>query len=315
MADKKIIAVMGATGAQGSGLVNAILNDPDGGFTARAITRNTDSDKAKELAAKGVEVVHGNLEDPESIKRAFEGAYGAFCITFFWEHYSPEKELAHAKIMADAARDANLKHVIWSSLEDTRKWMSLDDNRMPTLLEKFKVPHLDAKGEADKFFQESGVPATILITSFYWDNLIYFGLNPKKDNGRYALTIPMGDKKLPGIASEDIGKIAYGIFKSGDEFKGKTVGIAGEFLTINEMTDKMSSAMGKEIYYNKVSFDTFRSFGFPGADDVGNMFQFKHDFNDDFLKARDIGLSRKLNPSLQTFDVWLEKNKDKIPLE
>jgi uncharacterized protein YbjT (DUF2867 family) len=315
MADKKIIAVMGATGAQGSGLVNAILNDPDGGFTARAITRNTDSDKAKELAAKGVEVVHGNLEDPESIKRAFEGAYGAFCITFFWEHYSPEKELAHAKIMADAARDANLKHVIWSSLEDTRKWMSLDDNRMPTLLEKFKVPHLDAKGEADKFFQESGVPATILITSFYWDNLIYFGLNPKKDNGRYALTIPMGDKKLPGIASEDIGKIAYGIFKSGDEFKGKTVGIAGEFLTINEMTDKMSSAMGKEIYYNEVSFDTFRSFGFPGADDVGNMFQFKHDFNDDFLKARDIGLSRKLNPSLQTFDVWLEKNKDKIPLE
>src|ERR1700733_4624692 len=152
MADKKIIAVMGATGAQGGGLVRAILNDPNGGFAARAITRDINSDKAKELAALGAEVVAGDLDDPESIKKAFEGAYGAFCVTFFWAHFSPEKEIAHARAMAEAAKHANIQHVVWSSLEDTRKWIPLSDDRMPTLQGKYKVPHFDAKGEADQQF-------------------------------------------------------------------------------------------------------------------------------------------------------------------
>lgn len=315
MSDKKIIAVMGATGAQGSGLVNAILNDPDGGFAVRAITRNVDSDKAKDFASRGAEVVFGDLDNPESIKKAFEGAYGAFCITFFWEHFSPEKEFEHAKLLAETSKEANLQHVIWSSLEDTRNWMSLDDERMPTLMEKYKVPHLDAKGEADKLFLESGVPATILLTSFYWDNLIYFGLGPQKvEEGKYAMTIPMADKKLPGIAAEDIGVCAYSIFKRGNEFAGKTIGIAGEFLTISEMSNKMSEAMGKEIFFNDVTPDVFRSFDFPGAEDVGNMFQFKRDFNDDFLKVRDIELSRSLNPGLMSFEDWLAKYKNQIPM-
>ena len=316
MSDKKVIVVVGATGAQGSGLVNAILNDPDGGFAVRAVTRNVDSDKAKDYASRGAEVVQGDLDDPESIKRAFEGAYGAFCVTFFWDHFSPEKEFEQAKLMAETAKSANLQHVIWSSLEDTRNWVPLDDDRMPTLMEKYKVPHLDAKGEADKLFLESGVPATILLTSFYWDNIIYFGMGPQKvEEGKYAFTVPMGDKKLPGIAAEDIGVCAYGVFKRGDEFAGKTIGISGEFLTISDMASKMSTALGKEIFYNQVSHEVFRGFDFPGAEDVGNMFQFKHDFNEDFLKARDIELSRSLNPNLMNFDQWLEKYSDRIPME
>ncbi len=217
MAEKKIIAVVGATGQQGSGLVKAILADPSGGFAARAITRNPDSDKAKELARLGAEVVAGDVDNEASLTKAFAGAYGAYCVTFFWDHFSPEKEKAQASAMAKAAKAAGVKHVIWSTLEDSRKYIPLDDNRMPTLQGKYKVPHFDAKGEADQVFTAAGVPTTFLLTSFYWENFIYFGMGPKKGpDGVLGITLPLGDKKFPGIASDDIGACAYGIFKAGD---------------------------------------------------------------------------------------------------
>ncbi|WDT77309.1 MAG: NmrA/HSCARG family protein [Candidatus Manganitrophus sp.] len=316
MANKKIIAVVGATGAQGGGLVRAILNDKESGFAVRALTRNVNSDKAKALAQQGVEVVAADIDDVESVKKAFDGAYGAFCLTNFWEHFSAEKEVAQAKNMAKAAKQAGVQHVIWSTLEDTRKWVPLSDNRMPTLHGKYKVPHFDGKGEADQVFGQAGAPTTLLLTSFYWDNMIYFGMGPKKGpDGKLAITMPMGDKKLPGIAAEDIGKCALGIFKKGREYIGKTVGIAGEHLTGAQMAASLTKALGREVRYNDVPPEVYRSFGFPGADDLGNMFQFKRDFNDDFCAARNLAVSRALNPKLQTFDQWLAQAKNRIPLE
>lgn len=316
MADKKIIAVVGATGSQGSGLVQSILQDADSPFAVRAITRDTNSEKARALAEQGAEVVAADVEDPASLRAAFEGAYGAYCVTFFWEHFSPEKEKEHARNLAEAAKEAGLQHVIWSTLEDTRQWVPLEDDRMPTLMEKYKVPHFDAKGEADGIFREAGVPTTFLLTSFYWDNAIFFGIGPKKgEDGSLHFTVPMGEAKLPGIASEDIGKCAYGIFKAGDEYIGKTVGIAGEHLTGAEMAEKFGKALGAPVAYNAVPPEVYRGFGFPGADDLGNMFQFKHDFETDFRAARSVEFSRTLNPELQTFDQWLDRHAGKISLE
>lgn len=316
MADKKIIAVVGATGAQGGGLVRAIVNDHGGGFATRALTRNVVSDKAKELARLGAEVVTADLDDVESLKRAYAGAYGAFCLTNFWEHFSPEKEFTQAKNMAQAAKHANLQHVIWSTLEDTRQWVPLSDIRMPTLMGKYKVAHFDAKGEANRLFTDLGVPTTFLLTSFYWENMIYFGLGPKKGpDGKLAITYPMSDKKLPGIAVEDIGKCVLTIFKKGREFIGKTVGIAGEHLTGAQMAAALTKALGQEVRYNDVSPEVYRSLGFPGAEDLGNMFQFKRDFPEVFCGARNPAVARALNPSLQTFETWLARNKERIPLE
>ncbi len=314
MPDKKIIAVLGATGAQGGGLVRAILDDPNGGFTARALTRNVNSPKAQELARRGAEVVAVDIDDPASLKKAFAGAYGAYCVTFFWDHFSVEKEMAEVRAMAEAARAEGLKHVIWSTLEDTRKWVPLDDNRMPTLQGKYKVPHFDGKGEANHFFTDAGVPTTFLLTSFYWDNFIHFGKGPATGpDGKLAITLPMGDKKLPGIAAEDIGRCAYGIFKSGDKFIGQTVAISGENLTGAQMAAALSEVLGKQIHYNSVPPEVFRSFGFPGADDLGNMFQFKADFEDYFSGIRNPAFARSVNPSLQDFKTWLKANKDAIP--
>lgn len=316
MADNKIIAVVGATGAQGGGLCRAILGDKGGGYSVRALTRNTSSDKAKDLKKLGAEVVTADIDDVESLKRAFHGAHGAFCVTFFWEHLSPEKEVAQAKNMAVAAKQTGVKHVIWSTLEDTRKWVPLHDNRMPTLNGKYKVPHLDGKGEADRVFADHGVPTTCLLTSFYWENLIHFGMGPKRgEDGNLYITFPMGGKKLPGIAADDIGKCAYAIFRRGNEFIGKTVGIAGDHLTGRQMAAALTKALKQDVRYNDVSPDVYRRLGFPGAEDLGNMFQFKRDFEKVFCGARSLDFSRGLNPTMQTFEIWLAANRDRIPLE
>lgn len=313
MKNKKIIAVIGATGAQGGGLVRSILNDSSGEFKVRSITRNANSDKAKELSNLGAEVVEADINDKVSLKKAFEGAYGAYCVTFFWEHFSPEKERAQAKNMAEAAKEANIKHVIWSTLEDTRKWIPLNDDRMPTLMENYKVPHFDCKGESNIYFENSGVPFTLLQTSFYWENFIYFGMGPQKDSdGKLAITFPMEDKKLPGIAAVDIGKSALGIFKSGNKYHGKTVGISGDQLTGQQMADTFTKIYGKEVGYNAVPAAIYRGFEFPGAEDLGNMFQFKEEFEEYFCGARDVNFTKELNPELQSFEYWLEQNKSKI---
>lgn len=316
VADKKIISVVGATGAQGGGLVRAILNDKSSPFTVRALTRDVNSDKARALAAQGADVVAADLDDLESLKRAFASAHGAYCVTFFWAHFSPEKEIAGARAMAQAAKHADVQHAIWSTFEDTRKWVPLSDDRMPTLMGKYKVPHFDSKAEANSAFTELGVPTTFLLTSFYWENLIYFGMGPKKGpDGKLAFTLPMGDKKLPGMTAEDIGKCAYGIFKRGSEFIGKIVGVAGDHLTGTQMAASLATSLAREVRYNSVTPDVYRSFGFPGAEDVGNMFQFKRDFEKDYCGARNLDVARALNPALQTFDQWLAQNKSRIPLE
>lgn len=316
MAENKIIAILGATGAQGGGLARAMLEDNTGEFQVRALTRDVNSDKAKELEEMGAEIVEVDVDDHESLVSAFRGAYGVYAVTFFWEHFSPEKETEQIESIAKAAKETEVQHVIWSTLEDTRNWVSLDDSSMPTLNEKYKVPHFDGKGEADKFFAENGVPTTQLLTSFYWDNLIYFGMGPKKgDDGNLTFALPMEDKPLSGIAAEDIGKCAYGIFKRGNEFIGKRIGIAGEHITGQAMADELGNALGDKVNYFAVPFDIYRGFDFPGAEDLGNMFQFKHDYNDYFVGARSIELSKSLNPSLLNFEGWLAKYKEKITIQ
>ncbi len=316
MTGRKTIVIAGATGAQGGGLARAILKDKESEFAVRALTRNVDSPAARELAVNGAEVFAVDLDREETLARAFDGAYGAYCVTFFWDHFSPEKEQAQASAMARAAKSAGLGHVIWSTLEDTRRYVPLSDERMPTLMGRYKVPHFDSKGESDHYFSDLGLPVTFLLTSFYWDNFIHFGMAPKAGpDGVLTLTLPMGDKKLPGISAEDIGRCAYGIFKGGSGFHGKTVGVAGEHLTGEEMAAEFSRVYGKQVRYYAVEPAVYRDFGFPGAEDLGNMFQFKRDFNEVFRAPRDPGVARTLNPELATFDSWLRQNKSRISLE
>ncbi len=310
---KKIIAIFGATGAQGGGLAHAIAADPNGPFAARAITRHTDSDKATALKALGVDVVAGDTDDPASLGDALAGADAAFCVTNFWEHLDVVREGNQAAAMARATKAAGLNHVVWSTLEDTRKDIPLTDTRMPVLHGQFFVPHFDSKGQMDSVFAAEAAPTSFLRAAFYWDNFIHFGMGPRKgDDGKYTLALPLGGVKLPGIWSGDVGRCALGIFKKGPGAVGQTFGVAGETLSGSEMAAKMGAALGIPIAFADVPFDVFRGLGFPGAEDLGNMFQYQQILGEEFYKARSPIVARELNPGLLNFDAWLAANQGHI---
>lgn len=311
--EKQILAVMGATGAQGGGMARAAL--ASGAFTVRAITRNPYGEKALALASAGAEVVAADADDPTSLRQAFAGAQLVFGVTNYWEHFSPEREFVQAYNIAQAAKTAGVVHTVWSTMEDSRQVMALDDPRMPTLLRSYKVPHMDAKGQADSAFIRMGVPTTFMRTSFYWDNLVSLGMGPRRAaDGRLAFVLPMADKPLPGIVAEDIGKCALGVLRRGEELIGKTIAIAGGHLTGTQMADALTTALGEPVIYTYVPPEVYRTFGFPGADDLANMFQYKRDFNDAYRGDRDLARARALNPELQTFADWLASNAKHIPL-
>lgn len=313
MSARPVIAVIGATGAQGGGLARAILADSAQQFALRAITRKLDSPAAVALAQAGAEVVSGDLDDPATLAAAFAGAQGVYAVTNFWEHFSPEREYRQAGHIAAAAREAGVGHIIWSTLEDTRREVPLSDARMPTLMDRYKVPHFDAKGEADALF--AGLPVTYLVTSFYWDNLIHFGMGPQRGaDGSLLFVLPMGEKKLPGIAAADIGACALGVFRQGQAAIGQRVGIAGEHLSGAEMAAELARVLGEPVQHVAMSFADYAALGFPGADDLANMFHYKHDFNESFCAARPVERTRMLHPGLMSFRQWLERNVQGLPV-
>jgi uncharacterized protein YbjT (DUF2867 family) len=298
-----LITIFGATGAQGGGLARALLARHKPDHRVRAVTRKPDSDAARGLAAMGAEVVAADLA---SVQQAMQGARGVYCVTNFWEHFSPDKELKQAETLAEAARRENVAHVIWSTLEDTRKSVPADGSRMPVLMGNYNVPHFDAKGEANRFFSDRALPVTFLYTSFYWDNLIHFGMGPQRGaDGKLVFVLPMGDKPLPGIAASDIGACAAGIFRQGTAMAGRSIGIAGEHLTGADMASALTRAVGEPVTHVAMPPQEYARLGFPGAQDLANMFQFKRDFNAEFCAARPVAATHALYPSLMNFEAWL----------
>jgi uncharacterized protein YbjT (DUF2867 family) len=310
MAEKQIIAVTGATGAQGGGLARAILDEPDSAFTVRAITRNPGSDAARELARRGAEVVQADMDDEASLVKAFGGAYGAFLVTNFWEHMDPEREAVQARNLVGAAKAAGIAHAVWSTLEDVREIIPLDDDRMPTLDGKYKVPHCDVKGEADAWFTEAGVPTTFLRTSFYFENFISAIQLQRQEDGSLALPIAMGETPLASIAVEDIGRSALGIFKRGEELVGKTITIATEQLTGAEYAQAFTEVLGEPVAYAPFPYQALRDPAIPGGAELANMFQWNSDFSEYTLAQRDPAAIRELIASPQSFKDWLIAHKD-----
>jgi uncharacterized protein YbjT (DUF2867 family) len=311
----RVITVFGATGAQGGGLARALLSDPARRFRVRAVTRKPSSAAALALAAAGAEIFVADLDDAASVRRAMDGAHGAFCVTNFWEHFSPEREVAQAHTMAQAARDAGVAHVIWSTLEDTREIVPLGSGRLPVLMGRYNVPHYDGKGEANAAFVDRGLPTTLLYTSFYWDNLIHFGMQPQRGaDGTLGFVLPMGHARLPGIAAADIGQCAFGIFARGDELVGKSIGIAGEHLSGAQMAEQLTLALGEPVRHVALAPAQYAALGFPGADDLANMFQFKTEFEWMYCESRSVGCTRELHPGVQTFAQWLAANAARMPI-
>ncbi len=311
----QVITVFGATGRQGGGLVRSILADPGRRFRVRAVTRRPCSPAAQALRLSGAEVVAADLDDRGSVYRAMRGAHGAFCVTGYWEHRAPDKELSQAANMAEAAREAGVPHVVWSTLEDTRAYVA-PGSRMPLLQGRFNVPHYDAKGQANHEFLSRGVPTTLLYASFHWDNLVDFGMEPRRlADGRLGFLLPMGEARLPGVAAADIGACAFGVLARGQELVGKSIGIAGEHLSGAQMAEQLSLALGEPVDHLSMSPREYAALGFAGADDLANMFQFKMEFEHQYRALRDPACARELHPGMQTFARWLGHNRTRLPVQ
>ncbi|MET7435798.1 MULTISPECIES: NmrA/HSCARG family protein [Streptomyces] len=313
MSEKKIIAVTGATGSQGGSVARSILADRDSAFAVRAITRNPASPAARELAALGAELVRADFHDEPTVHKAFEGAHGAFLVTDFWAHGSAAKETEEIGVLVRAAEAAGLRHVIWSTLEDTRELLPLDDQRMPVLQEKYNVPHFDAKGAGNKLFTEAGVPTTFLNTTFFFQGFLDAFLPKRAEDGVLTVTMPFEDGKLlSGVDVADIGRTAHALLKGGERFVGRTVGLAGDHLTGAQYAEKLGAAIGEPVRFRSVPYDVFRSLDIPAAEEIANMFQYYGDFDREFTGARDLDRLREINPELRSFDAWLAENASKI---
>nr|XP_005601920.1 nmrA-like family domain-containing protein 1 [Equus caballus]XP_008530578.1 PREDICTED: putative nmrA-like family domain-containing protein ENSP00000305954 [Equus przewalskii] len=293
MTSKKIIAVFGATGAQGGSVARAILESKK--FAVRALTRDVTKPKAQALRDLGIEVIKGDLDDEASVEAALKGTYGAFLVTNFWEHFSKEKEVCQGKLVADAAKRLGVKHVVFSGLENVKRLSG----------GKLEVPHFDAKGEVEEYFWSIGVPMTSVRVAAYFENFLTTWKPVKASDGDYyTLAIPMGDVPMDGISVADVGAVVCSIFNSPEEFVGKAVGLSAEALTIQQYADVLSKVLGKDIRDAKMTPEAYEKLGIPVGKEIANMCRFYQTRPD-----RDVKLTHRLNPKVKSFSQFISENK------
>lgn len=298
MSNKSIILVTGATGAQGGSVARALLKSDN--FHVRCLTRNPFSDQAMILAAAGAEVVYGDLNDMASLKAAMHDCYGVFGITNFWEHF--EEEYQQGKNLIDAVKQCNIKHFVFSTLPDYYKLSG----------QSMRVPHCDLKAALEAYTLSLEIPATFVHVAFYYENFFSFFPPQAGDNGEYYFGFPQGDTRLAMVSVEDTGGVVASVFDHPDVYTGRTVGVVGEDRTCTEYADAMSKVLGHTVHYAYIPREIFAAYGFPGAEELANMFEVQRLF----ITERTIDLieSYGLNPAMQRFEHWLEKNKSRFTM-
>ncbi|XP_060116545.1 nmrA-like family domain-containing protein 1 [Heteronotia binoei] len=293
MADRRVVAVFGATGAQGGAVARALLAEAT--FLVRGVTRRPQQKAALELKRQGAEVVKADLEDPRSLEAALRGAHAAFLVTDFWEQLSEEREAAQGKRVADVAQRLGLSYVVFSGLENVKRLTG-------GLL---AVPHFDGKGRVEEYFLSCGVPTTCIRMPSYFENfLTVFRPQQAPDGDGWELALPMGDVAMDGMSVADLGPIVVTLMKEPEKYKGQTIGLSTGRLTVAEYAALMSKHTGKTITDAKLSLDAYQELGFPGAAELANMFRFYH-----MKPERDIALTLKLNPKARTFEEWIAEQK------
>ncbi len=312
MTNKQTIAIVGATGATAGGLVRAILDDPDGPFRCRALTRTPGSDAAQALAARGATVMQADTDDPESLVAAFDGAYGVFGMTTFWENFSAAQETQQAENIARAAATAGVRHAVWVTSPDSRQWFPLDDPRMPTIDGNYKVPQWDGKADGDAGFEAAGVPTTRLRVPFHWEAFVGgMGRPQPGPDGRLVLGLPIGEAVLPGIANDDVGRCALGIFAAGVDDRGEPLGIAGEHIDGHRLAQGLTQVLGEPVIFAPMPLDAFRALPFPGITAAANMCQVVAQVPE-FAHLHQVSTARQLNAGTRSFDAWVRENMGSV---
>ncbi len=292
----KTILVFGATGAQGGGVARALL--ARGVFKVRALTRKADSPAAEALRALGAEIVQGDLDDPATLPPALDGVYGVFGVTNFWEHF--DKEEVQGRALVNAVAAAGVKHFVFSTLPPIEK---ATDGAL-------RSPHFDIKAGHEELARSLGIPSTFVHVPFYFENFLYFFPPRPVGDGTYQFGFPQGDTPLAAISVEDVGKIVAPMFEQPDTYIGKVVRLAGDELPATEIAAVLSRVTGMTVKYAYVPRETFAALGFPGAEDLADMFEFYRLHIPS--RVKDIETCRALAPDLQSFDSWATRNAEKL---
>jgi uncharacterized protein YbjT (DUF2867 family) len=291
--NEKVIAVVGATGQQGSAVVRALQANKQ--FKVRALTRNPA--KHRELAD---EVIEADLNRTETLKPAFAGAHGVFLVTNFQEHGTDELKQATAAV--HAAKDAGVKHFVWSTLPDVEAISG----------GKLHVPHFTGKAKVDRIVKEAGFANhTFVIAPFYYQNLIGVLGPQKQPNGSAGWALPL-DPAVRGIHMGDItqlGDIVAGAFALPDQAgHGEYLPLVGDFVSFNEVIDTLNR-QGHNFSFHQVRKDVFAGF-FPGAAEIAEMFVYFQAHTYLGSDSRDqIALANKIAGRQPTkFSAWARVN-------
>ena len=298
----QIFTVFGATGGQGNSVALTLQAN---GYKVRALTRNPESDASKALATKGCDVMKVDMSDTGSLEKAITGSYGVYAVTNFWgvllssENKSTSEtrdfEISCGKAIADICKKEDVKILVYSGLEHINNILG-------------KPCHIfDGKATVAEYLDEINVPHITIRMSYYYTNFItcpYY----KNEDGSYTMTWPMYGP-FDTMSVEDLGPVVASIAKESDKYMGKTLGLCGDRMTMEEHAAIISEVTGKKLIYNQVSEEEFvPGFPYPAGDCVATMFEFFEKGN----PVRDMELTRTLNPNVPTFRQWAEKNKDKL---
>jgi uncharacterized protein YbjT (DUF2867 family) len=290
------ILVFGATGAQGGSVARNLLSR--GKFNVRVITRKPESVAAAALRDLGAEIVQGDLDDPASLSAALEGVYGVFGVTNFWEHF--DKEAEQGRNLVNAVAAAGVKHFVFSTLPP----IAGETNGA------LKSPHFDLKAEHEALAKSLGIPSTFVHVPFYYENFLYFFPPKPVGDGTFQFGFPQGDTPLAAISVEDVGKLIAPMFEQPERYIGQVVKLAGDELPAARYAEVMSQATGKTIRYGHIPRETFAAFGFPGAEDLADMFEYYRVHIPS--RADDIQSGRAIAPDLQSFETWMTRNADRL---
>ena len=286
----KLVVVFGSTGRQGGSVARALLQK---GLKVRGITRNTESDNAKELKKLGAELAKGDLDDAASIDQVVKGAYGVFLVTNYWEYIDKEREIKQGKTVADACKRCGVKHLVYSGVEVVKEITGKD------------CPHFDGKGYVERYLDEIGIPNTSVRYPFYYENFIgQFLIQKQEDNTNQWTVCVKGP--VDAISVEDGGPAVASVFENPQEYIGRKIGISGDRLTPEEYMSILTKVTGKTFRYQYVPVEVFEKFPFPGAGDLAAMF----DYYERYKLDRDISLTKRLNPQTKGFEAWAKEKKD-----
>ena len=289
----KTIVVIGATGQQGSGVVNSLKVKT--GFTVRAVTRNPDN-----YQGQADQVVSADLDDTESLKVAIEGAHGVFLVTNFWQGAD---EIEQAKHAIAAAKAAGIKHLIWSTLPDVK---GISGGR-------FEVPHFTNKSAVDELVQAAGFQHhSFVIAAFFYQNFLTSLAPQTQQDGSTGWTLPIArDSKSIHMADiSELGDAVAGAFANPEiAGQGQYLPVVGDLLSFDQIIETLAK-QGKHYSFHEVSAEVFANF-FPGAGELAEMFGYfqAHSYLGDRHGEKEILLEQKVSERTPTrFADWAAKN-------